>query len=252
MTANTADDADLAPTIDRDDLDVDSGARGTLYALLARAFTHPDDDLYDALATGEFADSVASLLDRTTLDVDGFDPDESDAVDDDDAADSGPAALRTEDDYDTLCARYNDLFVVSFTEVEDRTDGTESSTAPPVPLYESSYRSDVSWTDVNLDLLRAYDFYGLEVDQSVRDHHDHLRYQLEFAGYLARRAAVADDGAPAARLDLLDRHLRVITEGMADAMADEPEIGAYGPLVKLLDAFTAADRRDLADRVEGE
>jgi len=235
MTANTADDADaLAPTVDRDELDVDSGARGTLYALLARAFTHPDEELYDALADGAFAAEVAALLDRTGLDVDA------------------PDDLRTEDDYETLCARYNDLFVVSFTEVEDRTDGTETSTAPPVPLYESSYRSDVSWTDVNLDLLRAYDFYGLEVDQSDRDHHDHLQYQLEFAGYLARRAAVADDGAPAARLDLLDRHLRVITEGIADSMADEPEPGAYGPLVDLLDAFTAADRADLAERVEGE
>ncbi|WP_123537444.1 molecular chaperone TorD family protein [Halosimplex salinum] len=248
MTPDTTDDPteptdesdSLPPTVDRADLTVDPGARGAVYALLARGFAHPDETLHEALATDELAAEVESLLDRTALDVTA-------AVG---TADRPP--IGTDDDYETLCARYNDLFVVSYTEVEDRTDGTESTTAPPVPLYESSYRSDVSWTDVNLDLMRAYDYYGLEVDQSDRDHHDFLRYQLEFAGYLARRAAVADDGAPAARLDFLDRHLRVVTEGVVDALADEPETGAYGDFARLLDAFTAADRRDLVERVEGE
>lgn len=214
------------------DIDPDAGARGAVYALLARAFAHPDERFYDALSDGSAAGQLEALLEETRLDVDA-------------------TALTTDDDYETLCARYNDLFVVGHTEYEDRTDGSMNATGPPVPLYESEYRTDVSWTDVNLDLARAYDFYDVEVDSSDRDHHDHLRLQLEFAGYLARREALVDDGADAARLDFLDRHLRVVVEGVVERLAEEPGIGAYGDAAALLDAFTAADRADLVARLEG-
>ncbi|NHN47765.1 molecular chaperone [Halostella sp. JP-L12] len=214
------------------ELDPDAGARGAAYALLARAFGHPEEPFYDALSRGSVAAQFESLFDETTLDVDA-------------------PAPTTDDDYETLCARYNDLFVVGHAEYEDRTDGTVNSTGPPVPLYESAYRSDVSWNDVNLDLARAYDYYDLGVDESDRDHHDHLRLQLEFAGYLARRESLEGEGADAARLDFLDRHLRVITEGVVERLDEEPGTGAYGDLAALLDAFTAADRADLVTRVEG-
>jgi len=103
-----------------------------------------------------------------------------------DASDAVEApALATDDDYETLAARYNDLFELGYSEYTDRTDGSLDSSGPPVPLYESKYRPDQSWNDVNLDLARAYDHYGLEIDQDRRDNHDALRYELEFAGYLA-------------------------------------------------------------------
>ncbi len=229
--------------------DPDAAARGTAYALLARAFSHPDEGFHEALRAGEVAEQFASLLDRTPLDVDVPLP-------------------RTDDDYETLCARYNDLFVVGHAEYEDRTDGSLNATGPPVPLYESEYRPDVSWNDVNLDLARAYDYYDLTVDTDDREHHDHLRLQLEFAGYLARRAAVeeegetsdasrsssehrSDGGADAARLDFLDRHLRHVAEGVAEKVAEEPGTGAYGEFAALLDAVTAADRAELVERLEG-
>jgi DMSO reductase family type II enzyme chaperone len=222
------------PPLDPAELDPDAAARGTAYALLASAFEHPDEDLYGALAGGDLREGLSDLCDRTPLAV-------------------SPDGIRTDDDYDTLCARYNDLFVIGYSEYEDRTDGTLSTDEPPVPLYESAYRPEASWTDVNLDLARAYEYYGLRPAASDREHHDYLGLLLEFAGYLARREAVEDGpDAARARLDLLDRHLRILVEGIAERVEEEPNTGAYGRFARFLDEFTAADRAALADRLEGE
>jgi len=214
--------------------DEQAGARGGVYGLLAAVFRHPDEALHRTLVDGDLVAGLISLVERTSLPV---------------RVDVGDEA--TADDFETLCSRYNDLFELGYAEYTDRTDGSLSTTEPPVPLYESAYRCDASWTDVNLDLARAYDYYDLEVDDSDRENHDHLPLQLEFAGFLARREAAVDgSSAAAARLDLLDRHLRILIEGVADRIADEPGTGVYGPLATFLDRFTAADRRDLAERLE--
>lgn len=224
--AGTAAQGDLA----RDDVDEDAAARGVLYSLFAAAFDEPNRTLYDALADASLAAEIETILDRTTLSVD-------------------VPALSTDDDHDLLCARFNDVFDVGHVS----TGGIdEPEGGPPVSLYESDYRDDASWQDVNMDLARAYDYYGLEVDEERREHHDHLRLQLEFAGYLARRAATGDDDAAAARRDFLERHLRVLADGMADRIADEVATGPYDGLVALLDAFTTADHADLDAGLGGE
>jgi DMSO reductase family type II enzyme chaperone len=227
-----------------DAVDTEAGARGAVYALAARAFTEPDAELYATLADGSLDDEFAALVDRTDLDVDAPD-------------------LTVDDDRDTLAARYNDLFVVGYSEVVDGTDGTVHSEGPPVSLYESAYRTEVSWNDVNLDLARAYEYFGVEVDQDERRHHDHVRLELEFAGYLCRVAAAAptvDDGvdvdegvdvegARRARLDFHDRHLRVLVSGLQEALDDEPGTSIYGRLAGFLDDFSAADVDDLDARL---
>lgn len=229
----TSSDDEVADRVHRNDLDADAAARGALYGLLSKAFEHPDESLYRALADGDLREQVETLVERTSLSV----PVEG---------------LSTDDDFDTLCARYNDVFVLGYAEYEDRTDGSLSTDEPPVPLYESAYRPNASWNDVNLDLARAYDYYGLQPDTSEREHHDHLRLQLEFAGYLARREAAFDgDDDAVARFDFLDRHLRVLVEGVVERTRNEPNTGAYGQFAELLDALTAADRRDLAQRLDG-
>ncbi|WP_276271399.1 molecular chaperone TorD family protein [Haloarcula litorea] len=215
------------------DLDPDAAARGTVYRALAEAFRYPDEDFHAAAADGSLARDLRACLDRTPLDV---------AVPD----------LTTDDDYETLAARYNDVFELGYSEYTDRTDGSLDAEGPPVPLYESKYRPDQSWNDVNLDLARAYSHYGLEIDQDQRDNHDALAYELEFAGYLARREAAVGDDAAAARLDFHDRHLGHAAAGVADRLADEPGTGVYGPLGDLLEGFVRADRNDLADRLEGQ
>ena len=216
-----------------DEVETDAAARGTIYALAARAFTEPDADLYAALAGGDLEAEFETLLDRTALDVE-------------------PPALDVEDDHDTVRARYNDLFVVGYTEVVDRTDGTVNSQGPPVSLYESDYRPEVSWNDVNLDLARAYEYFGCQIDRDERDNHDNLRIQLEFMGYLCRREAAVDPDVAAARLDFHDRHLRVVVDGVASALAEEPGTGYYGPLADFLDRFSDADVADLAARRGGD
>ncbi|MFC6954470.1 molecular chaperone TorD family protein [Halorubellus litoreus] len=222
-----------------DAVDTETGARGAVYALAARTFTEPDEDLYAALADGSLDDEFAALVDRTGLDV-------------------APPDLTVDDDRDTLAARYNDLFVVGYSEVVDGTDGTVHSEGPPVSLYESAYRSEVSWNDVNLDLARAYEYFGVEVDQDERRHHDHVRLELEFAGYLCRVAAAAPtvdaavdvEGARRARLDFHDRHLSVLVSGLREALDDEPGTSIYGRLARFLDAFSSADVDDLDDRLD--
>lgn len=221
-------------------VDEATAARGNVYALAASAFVEPSQGIYERFADGSLDEATATLVDRSGLDVD-------------------PPDLAVEDDRETLAARYNDLFVVGYAEVIDGTDGTIESQGPPASLYESTYRSDVSWNDVNLDLARAYEHFGCEVGGDERRHHDHVRLELEFAGYLCRLAAAdgddpAGDGEPAnldrARLDFHDRHLSVLASGLRSALDEEPGTGVYGRLARFLDAFVAADVDDLAVRLD--
>lgn len=213
-----------------DRIEPDPGARGAVYGVLARCFRDPDERLHEGLDDGSLAAELGELVDRTRLDV-------------------GVPTLRTDRDHDDLCALYNDLFVIGFSRTVDRTDGTIENEGPAVPLYESAYRSDVSWSDVNLDLARAYEHFGVEIDGEDREHHDYLPLVLEFAGYLCRREAAVDPGVARARLDFHDRHLRVVADGLVGRMREEPNTGVYGDLAAFLDSFTSADVEDLADRV---
>jgi DMSO reductase family type II enzyme chaperone len=216
-----------------DEVTTEAGARGAIYALLGRAFENPEKSFHRALEAGRVDDQLAALVDRSGLDV-------------------APPDATVTDDRETLSARYNDLFVIGYSEVVDRTDGTVDNTGPPVSLYESDYRPEVSWNDVNLDLARAYEYFGCQVDRDERRNHDHLPLQLEFMGYLCRREAAVDPDVAAARLDFQDRHLRVVSEGVAGALDEEPGTGIYGRLAGFLDRFSEADVADLAARKGGD
>jgi DMSO reductase family type II enzyme chaperone len=193
-------------------------ARGAVYGLLATLFEEPDADLYDDLRAGRVGSDLRALTERTGLDDRVTAPD-----------------LVTDDDHDLLCARFNDLFSVGYPD-------------PPVPLYESAYREEGDWEAVNVDLARVYDYFDVQVDQSTREHHDHLVVELEFAGYLARLAALDDDeSVRRARADFLERHLLPAAEAIAEATAAEVETDIYGDLTAFLESFAAADAASLAD-----
>lgn len=215
-----------------DQIGVEASARAAVYALAATAFDQPSEAFYRELAAGRVDEQFGELVERSGLDV-------------------PPPDVTVDEDRETVAARFNDLFVVGYAEVVDKTDGTVDSEGPPVSLYESDYRPEVSWNDVNLDLARAYEFFDCEVDQETRRNHDHLRLQLEFMGHLCRREAAVDPSVAAARLDFHDRHLRVAIEGIAEALEAEPGTGIYGRLAAFLDRFTAADVEDLASREGG-
>jgi DMSO reductase family type II enzyme chaperone len=245
-----------------DAIDEETAARGNVYALAATAFAEPSREAYERFADGSLDEAMATLVERTGLDVDAPD-------------------LTVRDDRETLAARYNDLFVVGYSEVIDGTDGTVESQGPPVSLYESTYRQDVSWNDVNLDLARAYEHFGCEIGGDERRHHDHVRLELEFAGYLCRLAAVGDGGGAAgdgggaagdgggaagddgdpsanpeppnldrARLDFHDRHLSVLASGLRSGLGEEPGTSVYGRLARFINAFVDADVDDLAVRLD--
>ncbi|WP_135807023.1 molecular chaperone TorD family protein [Halorussus marinus] len=233
MTADAREDPPVdTDRLGADDLDRRAAARGGLYGLLATLFDEPDEATYARLAAGDVDETCRALVKASGLAVDSPD-------------------LTVAEDRETLCARFNDLFTVGYAEYEDRTDGSLDSEGPPVSLYETAYRPEASWNDVNLDLARAYDYFGLDVDESARDNHDYLPYQLEFAGYLARREAESSTDAARARLDLHDRHLHVVAGGLADRLAEESGTSIYGELAGFLDRLVTADQAALADRFEG-
>lgn len=191
-----------------------AAARGTVYGTLAALYEEPDEEMYRALADGRLSTELERLVDHGELEV---------AV----------PTLSTDDDYDLLCARFNDVFEVGYPD-------------PPVPLYESAHRTEDEWEDVNLDLARAYDYFGVSIDESARDHHDHLQIELEFAGYLSRLAATdAGNGVHRARRDFLDRHLEPFVSAIAAAIDEEVETGVYDGITELTASFVAADLANL-------
>ncbi|WP_396613599.1 molecular chaperone TorD family protein (plasmid) [Haloferax sp. S1W] len=214
------------------EIDQQAVARAGVYTAVATLLDEPDESVYARLASGDIDATIRTLLDSTGLDVE-------------------PPDLTVEVDHDTLCARFNDLFTVGYAEYTDRTDGSLDSEGPRVSLYETSYRPEAAWNDVNLDLARAYDYFGLEIDQSVRDNHDYLPYQLEFAGYLARLEASGTAETARARLDLHDRHLHVVAGGLTERMDELPVDGLYSELAVFIERFVTADQQALAERFEG-
>lgn len=217
--------SDAAPARDwdalADDLDEAAVARAAVYERLAATVSEPDRPVYESFADDRFAADLRELVGESGLDI---------AV----------PTMETDGDFETTCARYNDLFHVGHS--------ADSDTGAPVPPYESTYRDDASWNEVNVDLARAYDYFGLGVDTDSREHHDHVRLELDFAGYLCRREAAVGDGAARARLDFHDRHLAGFLEAMADRVAEQPSPGVYEPLLTFAAAFAAADRDELDRR----
>ncbi|MFB6114194.1 MAG: molecular chaperone TorD family protein [Halodesulfurarchaeum sp.] len=212
----------LADTTDADlPVDGEDVARGTLYEVLATLFDEPEAWLYEAMVDGSFRVDLEHLTDRSGLDVDvpAFDP---------------------VDDHELLCARFNDLFAVGYPQ-------------PAVPLYESDHVEDPDWHDVNLDLARAYDYFGVEIDSDHRDHHDHLVIELEFAGYLSRLAATSgSDDAERARRDFLSRHLLPFLESVTTAVEDEVETGIYDDVTAFALAVAETDYATLDSTLSSE
>mgnify|MGYP006280651511 CR=1 FL=1 len=189
-------------------------ARGTIYGVLARLFEEPSEDLHETLETGALFEDLDRLME--TAGLDGEVP-----------------AVATEDDYELLCARFNDLFAVGYPD-------------PAIPRYESEH-VEKTWDQVNLDLTRLYQYFDVAVDQDEREHHDSLVLELEFAGYLARLAATGEDDARRARADFLDRHLLPFLESVDAAIDAEHEVGIYDDVTTFARSFLEADRDSLRE-----
>ena len=145
----TGTDEAASERLDPQQVDREAAARSGVYSLLATLFDEPNESLHERLVAGEVDEACRELVDVSGLSVE-------------------PPDLTVEDDHETLCARFNDLFTIGYSEYQDRTDGTLDSEGPPVSLYETAYRPEASWNDVNLDLARAYDYFDL-VPNKYRD-----------------------------------------------------------------------------------
>lgn len=122
---------------------------------------------------------------------------------------------------------------------------------PPVPLYESAYaRPDRAGRRALLEeLVRFYEFFGLELGDAAEEAPDHLTVELEFVAALAQLERLAGERGAAtaaflrARRDMLQRHLLPFLEDVCRGPLPD---GLYRPALHALHEVVRADAARLA------
>ncbi|MBI1987027.1 MAG: molecular chaperone TorD family protein [Nitrospinae bacterium] len=113
---------------------------------------------------------------------------------------------------------------------------------PPCSLYEGSY---VGWGRTQLfeELLRFYEFFGLELSPSVRELPDHLTVELEFMHYLTFQEAQAEDPSSyrLAQRDFLARHLARWVPLMVERLIQSTGSGFFATLGEILRSFIGTE-----------
>lgn len=113
---------------------------------------------------------------------------------------------------------------------------------PPCSLYEGSY---VGWGRTQLfeELLRFYEFFGLELSPTVRELPDHLTVELEFMHYLTFQEAQAEDPSSyrLAQRDFLRRHLAHWVPPMVERLVQKADSGLFANLGEILRSFIGTE-----------
>ena len=170
--------------------------RSIIYQRLAQVFSYPGEEDYAGLVDDSYLEpflllgrDVESLLSKTSY----------------------PVSL------EELQQQYTGLFDVG-----------RGGSGPPCPLYEGPYRPDWGRSKIFEELLRFYDFFGLELSPDSRELPDHLTVELEFMHFLTFQEASSEDPAPfqRAQRDFLNRHL-VNWVPMLRQRIDEVAISEY-------------------------
>jgi len=162
-------------TIEHPGSELVAGARSYTYRMLATAFSYPDDDFIESLASGEWQHQLDMLAQHLPFDL--------------------PLLPPTFDAEDMQQA-YVSTFEVG-------------AGRPFCPLYEGSHRS--GRMKLMEELVRFYEHFGLKATSG--DHADHLAAELEFMHYMSFKesAAAAHNNDVAdlrrAQRDFLERHL---------------------------------------------
>jgi DMSO reductase family type II enzyme chaperone len=185
-------------------------SRKDIYLLLAQGFSFPDLDLFNAVARGQWEQSLSVALAQL------------------------PCRFRTSGvswspgpDYDQLQSEYIRLFQVG------------GRRGPPCPLHEGHYTRDRGRT--LQDLVRFYNFFGFRTIECVMP--DHLPVQLEFMSELADAGSARErTGTLLAQRDFLRGHL-VWLQQLNDRVAAAGPLPFYRSLATLASRFATADER---------
>lgn len=195
-----------------------AAARSSIYGLFQDAIHYPNDDLREALASGELVDLMRKSL--TLAEVD-FTPEQE-----------CWRALQEVDSTEDLAVEYTRLF-------------DTGASGPPCPLYGGLYGGDrLSKME---EIVRFYNHFGLTTAEEVRELPDHLPTQLEFMHYLSYREAEAlhagRDAGPyrRAQRDFAARQLGNWIPKLLERLEEHKASGFFLSLFKLLLDFIAWD-----------
>ena len=151
-----------------------------IYLFLARSFSYPAKEFYEAMKGIETAEELNYLVEGLPFDMNfkGI-----------------PSPSLSQDDFEN---EYVNTFDIN----------------PSRPLYETAYsREDMCSREVYEDLLRFYEHFDIKLSDKEKDFPDHIAAELEFMVFLAKKEADSKergkDPTPysLAQLDFLERHL---------------------------------------------
>ena len=190
-------------------MELSPAERSLIYQALSRGFSFPQDELYVSLGDGSLFEVLSLVGEEAERLL-------SEAV--------LPSSL------DDLQQEYTNSFDVG------------RGAGPPCSLYEGSH---VSWgrTGIFEELLRFYDFFGLELSPSARELPNHLTVELEFMHYLTFLELEAEDPSSyqQAQKDFLERHLCQWVPPLRTGIEREGRTSVFRVLGAILERFIAAE-----------
>lgn len=196
-------------------------ARSYIYGLLARAFSHPDQEFMEGVITGKFIDTLSETAELLPY-PSPFSTEVAPLID------SGKSLSDI------------DIFYAS----------TFEAGQTGVSLRESSY-SKKSEASIFESAFRFYEHFGLSFKENkLSELPDHLSVELEFMHYLSYLQSNSDDNETVASLisaqkDFLQRHLNRWIPQLELILVTRAEGLLYDQLARLLNQFLPTDEQFL-------
>ena len=202
--------------------DSKSAMRSKLYQLFAMAVSYPDDDWVAAIKAGELADTLQHLLgqlDRSLL------------------QDFDQKALSDSGEQDeSLAVEYTRLFDI----------GPGGS---PISLYGGHHYG--GRTGAMEEVMRFYQHFGLQLEQTQVELPDHLVSELEFLHFMTfQEARLEEQGADTSHYrrgqkDFIERQLGRWVPGLYVKIQEENALPLYTELFRLLSCFLQFEQQQL-------
>lgn len=196
----------------RTNADTALAARSMLYALFARALSHPDKDILADFASGQFDADVKGLMEEAGH---------------------------------TTSSEVRVIVTVPPHELKIAYATTFEAGLPKVSLREANYIRKGEKVLFE-DLFRFYDHFGLDTSSgALREWPDHIAVELEFMHYLTwLEAGARTDSAPLrlAQRDFLERHTGAWVEELADRLKQKSIPAPWPQVARLLMTFISKER----------
>jgi DMSO reductase family type II enzyme chaperone len=199
-----------------------AAARSSIYGLFQDALAYPNDEVREALATGELVELMRNGLVLAETDLS--------------PAEEWWRALQEVGSTEDLAVEYTRLF-------------DAGASGPPCPLYGGLHGGDR--LKKMEEAVRFYNHFGLRTSEAQRELPDHLPTQLEFMHYLTYREAQAlhagKDAGPyrRAQRDFVARQLDSWIPKLCERLEEHQANDFFLSLFKLLADFLAWEVRQL-------